>query len=139
LGAEALGRDPGSVAELFAEIHLHPATAIGVLVLGDGPGTPIAADGSVADLCTKAQPDAIVLVADVATDPVSATMLAAARLAGPTLIVALPTGIDPVVLAWLAERFEVAVGDDELADRLLGLLRFRVASWGTGALSDGHP
>lgn len=128
LAASAAGQVPPLLAELLAETRWpSPAADFGFVETVGGVRSPLADDGDCGDLVRALEPDGVLLVAGAGLGAINDVRLAAAALAGPSLVVYLNRYLpgDDVHrrnLAWLTERdgLVVETGIEDLADRLAG-------------------
>lgn len=87
MAAQALVREPFTVADLLAELRWPDGVAVGWVETVGGPRSPIAADGDSADLAAGLAPDLVVLVADAGLGVLNAVRLCAPALAVPPIVV----------------------------------------------------
>lgn len=87
MAAQALGRDPFTVADLLGELRWPDGVAVGWVETVGGPRSPIASDGDSADVAAGLDPDLVVLVADAGLGALNAVRLGAGALAEPPVVV----------------------------------------------------
>ncbi|CAN5888208.1 dethiobiotin synthase [soil metagenome] len=126
MAADALSLPAPTLDELVAELSWpEPPPTIGWVETVGGPRSPISADGDAVDLCSRLDPDTVVLVADAGLGTVNAVALSAAPFPDRDLVVVL-NRYDPTDdlhvrnLAWLRTRqgLEVVTDPEALAARL---------------------
>jgi dethiobiotin synthetase len=138
MAAEALGREPFSLATLLLELSWRrpdgSAPALGVLETAGGVRSPQAADADGVDLCARVGPDLVLLVADAGLGTINAVRGAAdalARRAGGVPAVVALNRFDPGSdlhrrnRAWLSERdhlevLAVSLDEEALVRRVAG-------------------
>jgi dethiobiotin synthetase len=122
MAAEKLGRPRFTLAELVAELHWPEDVQFGLVEGVGGPASPLAADGTTADLCDELEPDVVVLVADAGLGTINAVRLCSDALDPHPLVVFLnrydtTDELHRANAAWLAKRddFDVVTSVEELA------------------------
>jgi len=86
LAAEALGREPFTLADLMGELCWPAGTGIGLVEGVGGPRSPLASDADNVALTGALRPDAIVLVADAGLGAINAVLLAITALPRPPVV-----------------------------------------------------
>lgn len=87
MAAQALGRDPFTVADLLGELRWPDGVAVGWVETVGGPRSPIASDGDSADVAAGLDADLVVLVAGAGLGALNAVRLSAGALAEPPVVV----------------------------------------------------
>lgn len=128
MAAEALGKQPFSVADLIGELAWpdEPAANLGWVETVGGPRSPMAEDGDAVTFAAVIDPDEVVLIADAGLGTVNAVILSAAPLSHWPVTVIL-NRFDPTMqlhqlnVDWLRTRegLEVVTDPEALALVLL--------------------
>lgn len=77
MAADALGRDPITLADLLAQMRWPVCTTTGIVETVGGVRSPVAHDGDSLDLLRHLQPDLVILVADAGLGTINSTRLSA--------------------------------------------------------------
>jgi dethiobiotin synthetase len=122
MAADALGREPFTVADLAGELWWPDRTAVGWVETVGGPRSPIAADGDSSDLAAALAPDVIVLVAGAGLGVINGVRLCVAALSAPPVVVLNRydgSDLHARNRRWLAaEGFDLVVDPGALAVRI---------------------
>ncbi len=121
MAADALGRPPITMDELYGELRWAPDTELGFVETAGGVRSPLADDGDSATFAHRLMPDVTVLVGDAGLGTINAVRLSLDAL-HPLEVVVLLNRFDPGSdlhvrnRRWLAERegYRVAISPVEL-------------------------